>query len=535
MITLSKKNFLIVAIGFGVSIIIFILVTYFQAFYEDTYYKTMHIYAPNHIVYVNDSLNSLLLITKFNNVWPKPAIFFSEINPLNTSQLIKITTTQVCRLENSNNFSTCNMEIARTGAYELYVYTQTNTSSIEKSYLVQINGKETIETTSETFDWAKIWTGDLNKGLQQIKISEKVGIGGLGRSSLIFNGKDNYIEVPYSKSINIQNFSVEAWINCYNPRMGKYQTFFANGGSTYSYILRVDNDGFIFFSIHDGSTEKYIRSDTKISNNTFYHVVGTFDVSTLRGYLYINGIKQASELIATMPPRKNSQPLTIGGSPYWKDWFNGIIDEVRVYNRTLSQKEIKINYLNLSPLKNGLVLWFPINEGEGDTVHDLSGFNNDGINHGSSWGQVTRITRAPNGLLLLYTNSSNNAPVVEYVKDDPTRYIVKAEAEQPFILVFSETFDEGWKAYYGTPNWVEAFYANRIQDNEHFSVNGYANAWYFNKTGSIIITLYFLPQSLYYIGIIVSSGTMTALTIYILYGFMSNILKSLKILFKKND
>ena len=93
---------------------------------------------------------------------------------------------------------------------------------------------------------------------------------------------------------------------------------------------------------------------------------------------------------------------------------------------------------------------------------------------------------------------------------------MKVESEGPFMLVFSETFDKGWVPYYGEPNWVEAFYTERIPENNHFLVNGYANGWYINKTGSTMITLYFWPQSVYYLGMATSLGTIGACITYLL-------------------
>src|SRR5919206_3809000 len=63
----------------------------------------------------------------------------------------------------------------------------------------------------------------------------------------------------------------------------------------------------------------------------------TWDQTTLR--LYVNGT-QASSAALGGTARTSSSPLRIGGNAIWPEWFNGTIDEVRVYNRALTAAEV---------------------------------------------------------------------------------------------------------------------------------------------------------------------------------------------------
>ncbi|PIX32246.1 hypothetical protein COZ60_00135 [Candidatus Bathyarchaeota archaeon CG_4_8_14_3_um_filter_42_8] len=49
--------------------------------------------------------------------------------------------------------------------------------------------------------------------------------------------------------------------------------------------------------------------------------------------------------------------------------------------------------------------------------------------------------------------------------------------------------------------------------------NGYANAWYINKTGTYTITLEFWPQKLFYIGCAISLTAFHACTAYLAYSY----------------
>jgi len=82
----------------------------------------------------------------------------------------------------------------------------------------------------------------------------------------------------------------------------------------------------------------------------------------------------------------SSQDVIIGNSVPLNRPFGGLIGLVRIYNRALSEEEIKHNMLHhLSPRTEGLALWIPFDEGSGTTVADKSGKGNDGTIYGAVW------------------------------------------------------------------------------------------------------------------------------------------------------
>lgn len=118
--------------------------------------------------------------------------------------------------------------------------------------------------------------------------------------------------------------------------------------------------------------------------------------------------------------------------------------------------------------------------------------------------------------LIAIKSADTKNPVIQFEKRSPVEYHVKvSEAGEPFVLVFSETFSTGWKAYFGDMNWLGTFFTAPISDEYHFSVNGFANAWYINKAGTYNITLYYLPQELFYIGSAISLATVILCIVYI--------------------
>ncbi len=94
-----------------------------------------------------------------------------------------------------------------------------------------------------------------------------------------------------------------------------------------------------------------VTSKTNITPNTWYHIVVTYDFITKNMSLYINGVLDNSDVRGSGSPPTYSSPLRIGKNAIGPtgvstSFFNGTIDEVRIYNRTLSRQQIAINYNN---------------------------------------------------------------------------------------------------------------------------------------------------------------------------------------------
>ena len=72
--------------------------------------------------------------------------------------------------------------------------------------------------------------------------------------------------------------------------------------------------------------------------NTWTHLAVTYDGATLR--LYVNGV-QVSSRAQTGNLVTSANPLQIGGDSIYGQYFQGTIDEVRIYNQALSPSEIQ--------------------------------------------------------------------------------------------------------------------------------------------------------------------------------------------------
>ena len=200
-----------------------------------------------------------------------------------------------------------------------------------------------ISVTDETLvGWWKLddevgnvaldWSGLNNNG--NITGNPEWIIGQLGYA-LELDGYDDAIDVGDSESLNISDvISLLVWIKPEAFGNGVDQTYIAKGND--SYALRHDSANNLEFRISDSVNVLY-QPDSSL-NGEWHHLAGTYDGSALR--LYLDGVSQTF----TNSPGTISESVynvNIGRESVGNRFhYNGGIDEVKIYNRVLTEDEI---------------------------------------------------------------------------------------------------------------------------------------------------------------------------------------------------
>jgi hypothetical protein len=81
-----------------------------------------------------------------------------------------------------------------------------------------------------------------------------------------------------------------------------------------------------------------VTGPTAPALNTWTHLAATYDTTTIR--LYVNGT-QVATAARTGALTSSTGALRLGGNGLWGEWFAGQLDDVRVYNTTLTAAEIQ--------------------------------------------------------------------------------------------------------------------------------------------------------------------------------------------------
>ena len=86
------------------------------------------------------------------------------------------------------------------------------------------------------------------------------------------------------------------------------------------------------------SAERQLLSPSALPANTWSHLAFTYDGSFMR--LYVNGVEVTNQPL-TGSAVVSTGALKIGGNAIWGEWFAGLIDEVRLYNRALTPTQLQ--------------------------------------------------------------------------------------------------------------------------------------------------------------------------------------------------
>ena len=160
-------------------------------------------------------------------------------------------------------------------------------------------------------------------------------------SGLSFNGTNAWVTVADSNSLDLTAaMTLEVWVKP-TALSGWQSVVLKESPSGLAYSLYA-NDGVPRPAgyVHIGTADIEAFGNSQLALNTWTHLAATYDGSLVR--MYVNGNLTGSTA-ATGNMAASTDPMRIGGNSSWGEYFNGVIDEVRVYSRALPQSEIQAN------------------------------------------------------------------------------------------------------------------------------------------------------------------------------------------------
>ncbi|MDA0161538.1 DUF4082 domain-containing protein [Solirubrobacter ginsenosidimutans] len=157
--------------------------------------------------------------------------------------------------------------------------------------------------------------------------------------ALSFDGVNDLVTVADANSLDLTTgMTMEAWIR---PT--------AIGGLWRSVMIKEQPSNLIYALYADDSGGKpaahiFTTADKGSSGaaatvaNAWTHLAATYDGANVR--IYVNGVLSSTKAI-TGAIKVSTGALRIGGNSIWGEWFTGLIDEVRLYNRALTVAELQ--------------------------------------------------------------------------------------------------------------------------------------------------------------------------------------------------
>jgi hypothetical protein len=157
--------------------------------------------------------------------------------------------------------------------------------------------------------------------------------------ALSFNGSTGRVSVPASPSLGLSSaMTLMAWIQPTANQSG-WRTIMQR--QTDAYFLNASNDSGPLRPSGGGTIgggTPWVSGPTASPVNAWTHVALTYDGAALR--LFVNGTQVATGA-ASGAIQASSNPLWIGGNNPYGEYFQGLIDEARVYNRALTATDIQ--------------------------------------------------------------------------------------------------------------------------------------------------------------------------------------------------
>jgi len=201
-----------------------------------------------------------------------------------------------------------------------------------------------------------------------------------------FDGSNDYVEVAHDDALLLDNGTVSLWFNASD--VSSHQGLFSKDSTGF------DTGGHIHIHVQSSRLKVRLQSDTtsytvqsdSLDTNTWYHAAFSFGSDGMK--LYINGVLADTDsytggLGPTSGDIGNYEPLAIGANTWQTDdtsitplqgYFDGLIDEVVVFDTQLSESDIQ-------QLADNQLLYSDVSDATGFDVsttnayHDASGFH----------------------------------------------------------------------------------------------------------------------------------------------------------------
>jgi hypothetical protein len=187
----------------------------------------------------------------------------------------------------------------------------------------------------------------------------------------------NYTDIANSSTLKLtKKFSIATWFRTTMDIPFGFDAYIVNKGGIGSdskgfnmnYGIWMTDDETIRAGFEDSFGVPYVVESPgfkeSVSPNLYnlyewHYVVVTYDGSLLK--LYIDGVQIANELVfGATPDNTGTQPVRVGANSAAPDgFFIGHVDEVRIWNRTLTDSEIADAYNNGVFNTNGQILYVP--------------------------------------------------------------------------------------------------------------------------------------------------------------------------------
>jgi len=186
-------------------------------------------------------------------------------------------------------------------------------------------------------------TGTLSLGTLGNTTPANAWVEGVSGGALSFDGADDFVDVGNSSILQPAIGSVQAWVHLREHKGQVIWTGSTGGAARRHGSIDMISSGIVRLYISNNVSAQIVENITIIPLNRWVFLTGTWNGTRVK--IYIDGILDRNEE-QTIVPAGTIHAKRIGAlnPPAFPLAFNGIIDEVRIYNRALSASEVRANF-----------------------------------------------------------------------------------------------------------------------------------------------------------------------------------------------
>lgn len=185
-------------------------------------------------------------------------------------------------------------------------------------------------------------------------------VSGKYNNALSFNGSNNQVNLPDAAALSpgAGQFTISTWIKpktISSATQSIWTDYSGDAGKTAQVLITIDGSTKKVRCVFRDLNAVWVPLDSTVNlvSGVWYHVAAVRNGKTVT--LYINGAKNVAAdsgngILGNINTLGSQGPI-IGGNIWGGSAFNGLIDEVRAYNRALSAQEISdlYNAASVSP------------------------------------------------------------------------------------------------------------------------------------------------------------------------------------------
>jgi len=324
-----------------------------------------------------------------------------------------------------------------------------------------------IHSFNGSIDEVSIW----NKSLSASEIDElyRKGKESIVGGAMDFDGVDDYVEQTV-KLVSDYPFTLSSWAKINSDATGDSIVMITDKDDIdriFSLWIDTNNNPALIARQEGGSPDILVDTTTDVTG-VWTHVVGVFTSATSRE-LFVNGVSKGTDTDSVSYDTAIDRWCIGRSCDFTPDnYMNGTIDQVKIYNRSLSAEQIRINYLKgLEGHDNNVLVR---EETSKDKSYHSSVWVSDGVSEtsqdNSTWvGILNSIPTVPNLLTPADgTTITDISPTftwttsTDVIDEDPITYGIEIATDSGFSTIVQLSYEQSGTSYTASSLFSDIYY-----------------------------------------------------------------------------